>query len=67
MTVLHPAHKTTYFRLAGWQPDWIETAEQIVRDEFDRAYAELDSDLEDGPSTAVRTTFWFTSIQLQKS
>jgi hypothetical protein len=32
--VLHPRHKLTYFKAAGWQDDWIHTAEQLVRDEF---------------------------------
>jgi len=33
--VLHPRHKLQYFKTAGWEEDWIEAAEQIVRDEFD--------------------------------
>ncbi|KAG2085773.1 uncharacterized protein F5147DRAFT_588812 [Suillus discolor] len=34
--VLHPRHKLSYFKAAGWQDDWIHTAEQLVRDEFKR-------------------------------
>jgi hypothetical protein len=40
--VLHPSHKTTYFTLAGWDQDWIDTAKDIIRAEFDRAYADLE-------------------------
>ncbi|KAG1765575.1 hypothetical protein EDD22DRAFT_766221, partial [Suillus occidentalis] len=36
--VLHPRHKLSYFRSAGWEPQWIETAEQLVRSEFKRSY-----------------------------
>ena len=42
LLVLHPSHKTTYFTLAGWDQDWIDTAKGIVRAEFDRAYADLE-------------------------
>ena len=36
--VLHPQHKSDYFRRAGWSSDWIDTAESLVRDEFERSY-----------------------------
>ena len=36
--MLHPQHKLKYFRKAGWETSWIETAEQLVRDRFDRDY-----------------------------
>jgi len=42
LLVLHPRHKLHYFKSAGWQPEWIETARSIVRDEFDRTYAFMD-------------------------
>ncbi|KIK35165.1 hypothetical protein CY34DRAFT_96601 [Suillus luteus UH-Slu-Lm8-n1] len=32
--VLHPRHKLSYFQSAGWQQDWIDTAEDLVRTEF---------------------------------
>ncbi|TFK47876.1 hypothetical protein OE88DRAFT_1606907, partial [Heliocybe sulcata] len=32
--VLHPRHKLSYFKRAGWQQDWIDTAESIVREEY---------------------------------
>jgi hypothetical protein len=41
-TVLHPRHKLAYFAAAGWEPDWVATAREIVRDEFDRSYPAQD-------------------------
>ena len=38
LAVLHPQHKLAYFAKAGWEPDWIATARDIVRAEFDRTY-----------------------------
>jgi hypothetical protein len=32
--VLHPQLKLKYFSQHGWAKEWIETAEEIVRDEF---------------------------------
>jgi hypothetical protein len=34
-----------YFKAAGWEEEWIEAAEEIVRDEFDRTYAFMDVDV----------------------
>jgi hypothetical protein len=49
MVVLHPSHKLAYFAQAGWPEEWRATAEDIVRAEFERAYADieiLDSNVE---------------------
>lgn len=46
IAVLHPRHKLTYFKNAGWPDNWIDAAERIVRDEFERSYARSD-DVED--------------------
>jgi hypothetical protein len=49
--VLHPRHKLTYFKNAGWETDWIDAAERIVRTEFKRSYARddgVDVDVVDG-------------------
>jgi hypothetical protein len=35
-----------YFKTAGWEDEWVETARAIVRDEFDRTYAFMDFDKE---------------------
>jgi hypothetical protein len=40
--VLHPRHKLEYFKRHNWDASWIDTARQIVRNEFDRSYASLD-------------------------
>ena len=37
--VLHPRHKLQYFKAAGWEQDWINTAEEIVRNDFELRYA----------------------------
>jgi hypothetical protein len=37
--VLHPRHKLHYFKAAGWEQEWIDTAEEIVRNEFKQNYA----------------------------
>jgi len=50
LLVLHPRHKLQYFKTAGWEKEWIEAAEEIVRDEFDRTYAFMDVDV---PSEGV--------------
>jgi hypothetical protein len=41
--VLHPHHKLGYFRNAGWEQDWIDTAKDLVHDEFDQSYKEDDN------------------------
>jgi hypothetical protein len=46
IAVLHPRHKLQYFKTAGWEDEWVETARNIVRDEFDRTYAFMDFDEE---------------------
>lgn len=38
LTVLHPRHKLQYFRDAGWQEDWIVTAETLLRNRFRTGY-----------------------------
>ena len=42
--VLHPSHKLTYLQNAGWSEEWIATAKEIVKTEFERAYAGIDSE-----------------------
>ncbi|KAG1852961.1 hypothetical protein C8R48DRAFT_564865, partial [Suillus tomentosus] len=37
--VLHPCHKLTYFRRAKWEDTWIETAETLVQETFERSYS----------------------------
>ena len=42
--VLHPSHKLEYFKKANWDDEWRETAVDIVRTEFERAYADIEVD-----------------------
>jgi hypothetical protein len=34
--------------MAGWKEEWIQTARQIVRSEFDRTYAFMDIEVDSG-------------------
>jgi hypothetical protein len=43
LVVLHPRHKLDYFKTAGWDDEWIETARNIVREEFERTYKVSDA------------------------
>ena len=52
--VLHPRHKLHYFKTAGWEEEWIDTAHNIVREEFDRTYAFMDFDDEVVSMSKVR-------------
>ncbi|KAG6894808.1 hypothetical protein C0992_004560 [Termitomyces sp. T32_za158] len=36
--ILHPRHKTEYFKNNGWEPQWIATAKDIVQGVFDQNY-----------------------------
>jgi hypothetical protein len=36
--VLHPQYKTEYFKKANWEPEWIRTAEEILRKQFELHY-----------------------------
>jgi hypothetical protein len=40
LPVLHPPHKLAYFTNAGWEPEWVETAWDIICAEFDPSYAD---------------------------
>lgn len=39
--VLHPKYKLTYFANANWESTWIETARQLLREEWERYYKPL--------------------------
>ena len=36
--MLHPQYKTSYFYKAGWPPEWITTAEALLREEWSSNY-----------------------------
>ena len=65
--VLHPRHKLHYFKKAGWDERWIETARDIVRAEFDQTYAFMDVDVEDSvaPRPMVRRGTFYSSCRYQ--
>ena len=44
---MHPHRKLHYFLKVGWEPDWIESSETILQDEFERSYADISLDNED--------------------
>ena len=39
LLVLHPRHKLEYFRTAGWDQSWIDTAKNLVYEQFESRYA----------------------------
>ena len=43
LLVLHPQLKLRYFQQQGWEKGWVETAEEIIRDEFSK-YDNLEAD-----------------------
>jgi predicted oxidoreductase len=43
---LHPRHKLKYFERAGWEPEWIAAAREIIRTEFNHSYAAQAEDIE---------------------
>jgi hypothetical protein len=45
--VLHPRHKLAYFKNAGWEDEWIKTAERIIHEEYECSYAHR-GNVEDG-------------------
>jgi len=42
--VLHPQHKLQDFKNANWLLEWIDTAKNIVHEEFEHSYASTDVD-----------------------
>ena len=71
--MLHPRHKLSYFKTAGWEDEWIKTVEALVRDEFERSYMYI-QDVEDTPATISTTAddsntvrFLMLSISIQRT
>jgi hypothetical protein len=54
--VLHPRHKLAYFKMAGWEQEWIETAKELVRDVFERSYKQEDAQDQKEPTPAKPIT-----------
>ena len=53
ITVLHPRHKVAYFKSANWEPEWIESAEKIVRKEYERSYASRTTSIDHGDEVEI--------------
>jgi hypothetical protein len=41
LIVLHPGLKLEYFRQQKWEEDWIETAENLAREEYIDVYEKV--------------------------
>ena len=39
--VLHPKYKLKYFERANWEPEWIDTAEELLRSQFNQSYRKV--------------------------
>lgn len=50
--MLHPNYKLDYFRARKWEKAWIETAESLVREEFESNYANINSKNDDAVTDA---------------
>jgi hypothetical protein len=48
--VLHPRHKTTYFKHAKWKAAWIQEVIDMLRERFDLCYRK-----QPGPTVATKT------------
>ena len=55
LIVLHPRHKLSYFRKAGWEEKWIEDAEKLVRRVFKKRYDSIAI----APTPAVTVCVYF--------
>ncbi|KAF8978261.1 hypothetical protein BDQ17DRAFT_1220600, partial [Cyathus striatus] len=39
--ILHPRYKLQYFKKAGWLPEWIDTAKDVLHTQFELNYADI--------------------------
>jgi hypothetical protein len=53
-SVLHPRHKLEYFKTQNWEADWIATAQELVREEYNRTYAQDDQPVEQSSDQEAR-------------
>ena len=69
IAVLHPRHKLSYFKNAGWEDEWIDAAERITRTEFERSYAHREradgeeASTESNPDEEVHCNTLYTVIK----
>jgi hypothetical protein len=66
VTVLHPRHKLSYFKNAGWEEEWVDTAEHIVRCKYDDSYSHFghSKDSEEGTEGPVVNKNAVTTVHL---
>ena len=64
-SVLHPRHKLQYFKNVGWEQEWIDTAKEIVCDEFNRSYYNIEVEDEDDKAFMVCFLFNFAYLNIQ--
>ena len=55
-----------YFKNVGWEQEWIDTAEEIVREEFNRSYSDFEVEDDDDvePAHLVSFLFHFTYLNI---
>ncbi|KAF8657111.1 hypothetical protein AX14_007931, partial [Amanita brunnescens Koide BX004] len=46
--ILHPRHKLAYFQKSTWLSDWVDLAQTLVRDEFERNYMAISEGEDEG-------------------
>jgi hypothetical protein len=54
IVVLHLWHKLQYFEQAGWEPEWIVTAKDMIQTEFNRSYAAQPKSVEQDQDGTLR-------------
>ena len=55
--VLDPKQKLEYFRSAGWEENWIETAREIVVAEFEQGYSHMVDDIDEENNSEAVSSF----------
>ena len=60
--MLDPRCKLDYFRMAGWEEEWVEAVCKIVSEKFDRGYAGIHLESDDKEITSVRNCFFISII-----
>jgi hypothetical protein len=61
--VLDPKRKLEYFRSAGWEENWINTAREIVVAEFEQGYSHMADDIDEENNSEV-VSFTFVTVMV---
>ena len=66
--VVHPKHKLRLFQNVGWEKAWIDTAEELVHEEFDHHYGVDEDQIEiataDPATPSPKVSCFFPHYQL---